>query len=362
MRSGYPTRGTGVTVIAANGYAAKSAGARLEPFKFDRRAPKDNDVVVDILYCGVCHSDLFTVEGSFGWTQFPCVPGHEIIGRVKQAGSAVTAFKEGDVVGVGCMVDSCRSCDPCRRGLEPYCEKGFTQTYNSPDVHSGGMTLGGYSDSIVVRQEFVFRISHPEQMLSAVAPLLCAGSTTWSPLRHWKVGRGKRVGIVGIGGLGHMGIKLAKALGAEVVAFTTSPSKEADARRLGADEVVVSSDQAQMGARLNSLDFILNTVAVPHNLDAFLSLLRLDGTMTVVGVPLEPHPAPAVINLIFKRRGLAGTLFGGVAETQELLDFCAERNIVADVELIRMQGINEAYRRMLRNDVKYRFVIDMGLG
>jgi uncharacterized zinc-type alcohol dehydrogenase-like protein len=286
------------------------------------------------------------------------VPGHEIVGHVVQAGASVKGFKNGDLVGVGCMVDSCQQCASCREGLEQYCERGMTGTYNSPDKHTGGVTYGGYSKDIVVDEKFVLRI--PDTLdPAAAAPLLCAGITTWSPLRHWKVGKGSRVGVVGLGGLGHMAIKLAHALGAHVVLFTTSPNKKADALELGADEVVISKDANAMAERASSLDFIINTVAAPHDLDPFLTLLKRDGVMTLVGAPAEPHPSPAVFNLIMGRRSLAGSLIGGIEETQEMLDFCAKHGIVSEIEMIPIQQINEAYERMLKSDVKYRFVIDM---
>ena len=340
-------------------YAARSASTPLAPFSFERRSPGAQDVAIDILYCGVCHSDLHTARGEWPGTIYPCVPGHEIVGRVSAVGAGVTKVKVGDLVGVGCMVDSCRSCPSCGEGLEQYCEHGFTATYNGPVYGGSENTYGGYSTAIVVTEHFVLRIRHGEQDLAGVAPLLCAGITTWSPLRHWKVGPGSKVGVVGIGGLGHMGIKLAHALGAHVVAFTTSPSKRDDARSLGADEVVVSKNADEMAAHAGSFDFILNTVAAPHDLDAFVTLLRRDGTLTLVGVPAEPHPSPSVGNLIFGRRQIAGSLIGGIAETQEMLDFCAEKGITADIEMIPMQAIEDAYGRMLKSDVKYRFVIDM---
>ena len=346
-------------MLDAHGYAAQSATAPFEPFSFERRAPRPNDVVVAIRFCGVCHSDLHTARSEWGGTQYPCVPGHEIVGEVTAVGDAVTKFAAGDLVGVGCMVDSCLSCSACREGLEQYCENGFTGTYNGPEQGTGANTYGGYSDTIVVREEFVLKIGHEEAALAAVAPLLCAGITTWSPLKHWQAGPGKKVGVVGIGGLGHMGIKLARALGAHVVAFTTSPGKIDDARGLGAHEVVVSRDEAQMDAHATSFDLILNTVAASHDLDAFMRLLKRDGAMVVVGVPAEPHPSPSVGNLIMKRRSLAGSLIGGIVETQEMLDFCAEHGIVSDVEMIAIQGIDAAYERMAKSDVKYRFVIDM---
>ncbi|HUP93173.1 MAG TPA: NAD(P)-dependent alcohol dehydrogenase [Solimonas sp.] len=340
------------------GYAATSATSPLAPLSFQRRDLGPRDVQIEIQYCGVCHSDLHTARNEWGGTVYPCIPGHEIVGRVLKVGKDVSRFKAGDRVGVGCMVDSCQECATCADGLEQYCEKGFTGTYGGKDLVSGGVTYGGYSAGIVVRDEFVLKI--PAKMdLAAAAPLLCAGITTYSPLRYWKVGKDSKVGIVGLGGLGHMGIKLAHAMGARVVLFTTSPGKAEDARRLGADEVVVSKEKAQMKTHVGSFDFILNTVAAPHSLDPFLSLLKRDGTMCLVGAPAEPHPSPMIFNLIFKRRSLAGSLIGGIRETQEMLDFCAEHGIVSDIEMIPIQQINLAYERMLKSDVKYRFVIDM---
>ena len=340
-------------------YAATSATTPLAPFSFERRTPTARDVAINILHCGVCHSDLHTARSEWGPANYPCVPGHEIVGRVSAVGDGVSKFKVGDLVGVGCMVDSCQHCQPCNDGLEQYCENGFTGTYDSPEQISRANTLGGYSDHIVVHEKFVLRVSHDEKDLAAVAPLLCAGITTYSPLRQWQVGPGMKVGIVGLGGLGHMGVKIAAAMGAHVVLFTTSAGKKADALRLGAKEVVVSKNEDEMAAHANSFDFILNTVAAPHNLDAFLALLKLDGTMTLVGAPGTPHPSPNVFGLIMKRRRLAGSLIGGIAETQEMLDFCAEHGIVSDIEVIPMAGINDAYERMLKSDVKYRFVVDM---
>ena len=345
-------------MIPTVGYAAPSADAPFGAFNFERRDTGTRDVRIDILFCGVCHSDLHTARGEWPGTVYPCVPGHEIVGRVIEAGADVTGFRTGDLVGVGCMVDSCQQCASCAEGLEQYCNSGMTGTYNSPDKHTGGVTYGGYSKTIVVDEKFVLRVSDKLDP-AAAAPLLCAGITTWSPLRHWKVGKGHQVGVVGLGGLGHMAVKLAHALGAHVVLFTTSPSKREDALRLGADEVVISSDADAMAARSNSLDFLLNTVAAPHNLDAFLTLLKRDGVMTLVGAPAEPHPSPAVFSLIMKRRSLAGSLIGGIEETQEMLDFCAEHGIVSDIEVIPIQEIDAAYERMLKSDVKYRFVIDM---
>ncbi|TBU94430.1 NAD(P)-dependent alcohol dehydrogenase [Phytopseudomonas dryadis] len=339
------------------GYAAQDPSTPLAPHRFQRRSVGADDVQIEILYCGVCHSDLHTARNEWKNTLYPSVPGHEIIGKVTAVGSNVSAFKVGDVAGVGCMVDSCQSCPSCAEGLEQYCESGFTGTYNGP-VFGGENTFGGYSDSIVVKQQFVLRISHSDN-LAAVAPLLCAGITTYSPLRQWNVQPGHKVGVVGLGGLGHMAVKIAAAMGAHVVLFTTSPNKKDDALRLGAAEVVVSKNADEMAAHANSFDFILNTVAAPHNLDAFLGLLKRDATMTLVGAPDSPHPSPEVFGLIFKRRRLAGSLIGGIAETQEMLDFCAEHGIVSDIEMIPIQSINDAYERMLRSDVKYRFVIDM---
>jgi uncharacterized zinc-type alcohol dehydrogenase-like protein len=344
--------------MSTRAYGANAADQPLQAMQIERRAPGAHDVQIDIAYCGVCHSDLHTVRSEWGGTKYPCVPGHEIVGHVSAVGADVTAFQVGDTVGVGCLVDSCQHCRSCDEGLEQYCENGFTGTYNGATADAPGHTLGGYSQRIVVDDKFVLKIHHPEDQLAAVAPLLCAGITTYSPLRHWNIGPGKKVGIVGIGGLGHMGIKLAHAMGAHVVAFTTSESKRQDARDLGADDVVVSRNPAEMRAHDDSFDFILNTVAAPHDLDAFTSLLKRDGTMCLVGVPATPHPSPSVGQLIFGRRSLAGSLIGGIAETQEMLDFCAQHGIVSDIEMIPMQSIDAAYERMLRSDVKYRFVID----
>ncbi|MBT9264080.1 NAD(P)-dependent alcohol dehydrogenase [Pseudomonas sp. MG-9] len=338
-------------------YGAHAGDKPLEPLRITRRDPGPEDVQIEIAYCGICHSDLHQVRAEWEGTQYPCVPGHEIVGRVTAVGQKVTGFAPGDLVGVGCIVDSCKHCQECAEGLENYCD-GMIGTYNFPTPDAPGWTLGGYSQAIVVHQRYALRIRHPEAQLAAVAPLLCAGITTWSPLRHWNAGPGKKVGVVGIGGLGHMGIKLAHALGAQVVAFTTSESKREAAKSLGADEVVVSSDAQQMAAHLKSFDLIINTVAAPHDLDALLVLLKRDGVMTLVGAPASPHPSPNVFNLIMKRRTLAGSMIGGIPETQEMLDFCAEHGIVSDIELIRAEQINEAYERMLKGDVKYRFVID----
>lgn len=345
-------------MIDTKAYAAYSATTPLAPFSFERRDPGPKDIQIEILYCGVCHSDLHTVRSEWAGTVYPLVPGHEIVGRVVKAGGEVSRFKEGDLVAVGCLVDSCRHCASCAEDLEQYCENGSTGTYGGVEKETGRPTCGGYSDKIVVDEHFVLSLSGKLDP-AAAAPLLCAGITTWSPLRHWKVGPGQKVGVVGLGGLGHMGVKLAHALGAHVVLFTTSPGKTEDARRLGADEVVISKNPEEMARHAGSFHFILNTVAAPHNLDAFLVLLRRDGAMVLVGAPGEPHPSPTVFNLIMGRRTLAGSLIGGIAETQEMLDFCAEHGIVSDIELIPIQRINEAYERMLKSDVKYRFVIDM---
>jgi len=346
-------------MTTAHGYAATSSTAALAPFSFERRATGPLDVALDVLHCGVCHSDLHTARNEWHNTVYPTVPGHEIVGRVTAVGDLVSKFKVGDLVGVGCMVDSCQHCQPCADGLEQYCDNGFTGTYNGPEQGTGANTYGGYSDHMVVRESFVLKISHDEGALAAVAPLLCAGITTYSPLRQWNVGPGSKVGIVGLGGLGHMGVKIAAAMGAHVVLFTTTAGKREDALRLGAKEVVVSKNPDEMAAHAGSFDFILNTVAAPHNLDAFLALLKLDGTMTLVGAPDSPHPSPNVFSLIMKRRRLAGSLIGGIKETQEMLDFCARHGIVSDIEVIRMDEINTAYERMLKSDVKYRFVVDM---
>ncbi len=338
-------------------YAATAATTPLAPYNLDRRLPGEHDVQIEILFCGVCHSDVHTVRNEWQGTTYPCVPGHEIIGRVISVGAHVQKFKAGDIAGVGCLVDSCRTCGSCAENQEQFCEKEAIFTYNSPDKHSGGMTFGGYSESIVVDEAFVLRI--PNNLdLAATAPLLCAGITTYSPLRHHGVTKGEKVGIVGLGGLGHMGVKLAKALGAHVVVFTTSLNKVADALRLGADEVVHSNDEAAMKKHLKSFHFILDTVAAKHDINAYLVLLRRDGNLTQVGVPSEPL-AVEVSNLIFGRRSFSGSLIGGLAETQEMLDFCGAHQITSDIEIIPIQKVNEAYDRLVKGDVKYRFVIDM---
>ncbi|SKC13926.1 NAD(P)-dependent alcohol dehydrogenase [Dyadobacter psychrophilus] len=346
---------TETTNIKAYGTAA--AEAPLNPMDISRRIPTAHDVQIEIQYCGVCHSDLHTAKNEWHGTIYPCVPGHEIVGKIVRVGDHVSKFKVGDTVGVGCIVDSCRECQYCQEGLEQYCEPGMTGTYNSPDKYLGTPTFGGYSESVVVDENYVLRI--PENLdLAATAPLLCAGITTYSPLRHWNVGPGHKVGIVGIGGLGHMGIKIAKAMGAHVVAFTTSESKFAEAKRLGADEVVLSKDEDQMAAYKGKLNFILDAVSAEHDINAYLNLLRVDGSLALVGAPENPLPV-AAFSLIMGRKSFAGSMIGGIAETQEMLDFCGEHNIVSDIEMIDMQQINVAYERLLKGDVKYRFVIDM---
>ena len=338
-------------------YAAQAATTPLAPFDIERREPTPDDVVIDILYCGVCHSDLHQARGEWGNTIYPCVPGHEIVGRVVATGANVTKFRAGDMAAVGCMVDSCRTCDPCKRGLEQYCLQFPILTYNCPDKHSGGITYGGYSEKIVVDQSYVLKV--PDGMDPAsTAPLLCAGITTYSPLRHWKVGPGQKVGIVGLGGLGHMALKFAHAMGAHVVLFTTSAGKAEDARRLGADEVVLSKDPDAMQAHAGSFHFILDAVSAEHDINAYLNMLQLDGTLVLVGAPEKPLPTSS-FSLIMGRRTFAGSLIGGIAETQEMLDFCAKHKIASDIEMIGIQQIDEAYERLLKGDVKYRFVIDM---
>jgi alcohol dehydrogenase (NADP+) len=343
----------------AKAYSAASATSPLASTTIARRDPTANDVQIEILFCGICHSDLHQARNEWSGmmpTAYPCVPGHEIVGRVTSVGSGVKKFKPGDLAAVGCMVDSDRTCPECKAGFEQFCPN-MILTYNFPDKHSGGVTYGGYSDSIVVDEHFVLRV--PANLgLAGVAPLLCAGITTYSPLRHWGVGKGKKVGVVGLGGLGHMGVKFAHALGAHVVVFTTSPGKKDDALRLGADEVVVSRDANQMAKHADSFDFILDAVAAEHDLNAFIQLLRRDGNLTMVGAPEKPLPV-GVFGLLFRRRSFSGSIIGGIAETQEMLDFCGQHNITADVEVIPIQKVNEAYERLLKSDVKYRFSIDM---
>ena len=346
--------------FSSKAFGAQSHTSAMAAQTVQRRSPRAQDVQIEILYCGVCHSDLHQVRNEwvdFAPTVYPCVPGHEIVGRVVKAGSAVKKFKEGDIAAVGCMVDSDRVCPNCLAGEEQYCEGGATFTYNSADKVLGGVTYGGYTDSIVVDEAFVLKVSD-KLNLAATAPLLCAGITTYSPLRKWNVGKGQKVGVVGLGGLGHMGVKFAKAFGAHVVLFTTSANKTEDALRLGADEVVLSKSAAEMQKHANSFHFILDTVSAQHDMNALLSLLKLDGTLTLVGAPEKPLPI-AAFNLIMGRHRLAGSGIGGIRETQEMLDFCAEKGITADIEMIQIQQINEAYERLLKSDVKYRFVIDM---
>jgi uncharacterized zinc-type alcohol dehydrogenase-like protein len=340
-------------------YSAASSTSRLAPTTISRRDPTDHDIQIEILFCGICHSDLHQVRNEWSGvmpTVYPCIPGHEIVGRVAKVGSAVSKFKSGDIAAVGCMVDSDGTCAECRAGLEQFCANP-TFTYNFPDKHLGGVTYGGYTGSIVVDQRFVLRV--PANMdLAGAAPLLCAGITTYSPLRHWGVTKGKKAGVVGLGGLGHMGVKLAHALGAHVVVFTTSPGKKADAVRLGADEVVISKDANEMQKHAGSFDFILDAVSADHDINAYINLLRRDGNLTLVGAPEKPL-AVSAFGLIMGRRNLSGSAIGGIAETQEMLDFCGKHNIVADVEVIPIQKVNEAYERLLKSDVKYRFTIDM---
>src|SRR5271165_1042434 len=346
--------------FTAKAYAAPSPTGALAPFTLRRREPRAQDVQIEILYCGVCHSDLHQARNEWKEampTVYPCVPGHEIVGRVVKVGSAVKKFKEGDIAAVGCMVDSCRVCASCLAGEEQYCENGFTLTYNSEDKILGGVTYGGYSDSIVVDEAYVLHVSNKLDP-AGIAPLLCAGITTYSPLRHWKVGKGQKVGIVGLGGLGHMGLKFAHAFGAHVVLFTTSANKTADAVRLGADEVVISKNDAEMQKHAGSFNFILDAVSADHDINAYLNLLKRDGTLTLVGAPQKPLPVSA-FTFLMGRRSLAGSAIGGIRETQEMLDFCAEHGITSDIELIPIQQINQAYDRLLKSDVKYRFVIDM---
>jgi uncharacterized zinc-type alcohol dehydrogenase-like protein len=345
-----------MNTTSVKAFGTNSATAPLAPLGITRRAPGPTDVQIDIQFCGVCHSDLHYARNEWGFTQYPAVPGHEIVGRVTAVGNGVKKFKVGDTVGVGCLVDSCRTCPDCRDGLEQFCA-GMVMTYGSTDKHLNIPTHGGYSKSIVVTEDFVLRM--PANLnLAAAAPLLCAGITTYSPLRHWQVGPGQKVGIVGLGGLGHMGVKFAKAFGAHVVLFTTSPGKVEDGKRLGAHEVVISKDEKQMAAHANSFDFILDAVSAQHDINAYLNLLKRDGNLTLVGAPEKPLSV-AAFPLIFRRRSFSGSLIGGLPETQEMLDFCGKHNLTCDIEMIRMDQINTAYERMLKSDVKYRFVIDM---
>ena len=345
-------------MLQSKGYAAQSPTSGLAPFRFERRDPGPQDVVIEIAFCGICHSDIHQVRDEWKNAKYPMVPGHEIVGRVTAVGSAVTKFKVGDLAGVGVAVDSCRVCANCKAQAEAYCEKGFVGTYNAKG-YDGVPVHGGYADNIVCDQHFVFSIAASlEPQLAAVAPLLCAGITTYSPLRHWKVGPGMKVGIVGLGGLGHMGLKFAHSFGAHTVLFTTSASKEADGKRIGADEVVLSKDPDAMAKQKNSFDFILDCVSAPHDLNQYLGLLKLNGTLCQVGLPDAPLPVSA-FSLITNRRSLSGSMIGGVAETQEMLDYCAQHNIVSDIELTSVDKLNEAYDRVVKSDVKYRFVIDL---
>ena len=343
-------------MVNVHAYATSAADAALGPLSIERRIPGPHDVQIDILYCGVCHSDIHQARNEWGGSIYPMVPGHEIVGRVTGIGDHVKTFKIGDLAGVGCLVDSCRTCSQCEAGEEQFCENGMIGTYNSK-YKNGQITYGGYSTQIVVDEKYTLHVSEKLD-LKAVAPLLCAGITTYSPLRHWKVGPGQKVAVVGLGGLGHMGVKLAAAMGAEVTVISTSDNKEADAKRLGATNFVNSRKEDQMKSLAHHFDFILNTVSAPHSYDALLHLLKTNGAMVIVGAPPEPL-AVTGFNLIMKRRTLAGSLIGGIKETQEMLDFCAEHNIVSDVEIIPMDQINDAYERVIKSDVKYRFVIDM---
>ena len=347
--------------IKTRGYATQSATAELQPFTFERRDPRPQDIVLDILFCGICHSDIHSARNEWGWTSYPFVPGHEIVGRVVAIGSEVKGFQVGELAGVGCMVDSCRTCPSCQAGLEQYCDHGFTGTYGGEDKIGGtphAVTFGGYSDTITVDERFVLHI--PENLdPAAAAPLLCAGITTYSPLKHWNVGAGQRVGIIGLGGLGHMGVKFAHAMGAHVTMITTSPSKGQDARKLGADDVLISTQAEAMKQARDRFDFLLNTIPVGHDVDPYMALLKRDATMVIVG-SVEPLKKVDGIPLIFRRRSLAGSLIGGLPETQDMLDFCGQHNIVCDIERISIKDVNEAYERTVRGDVKYRFVIDMG--
>ena len=349
-------------MVKVKGYAAQKPASSLAPFDFERREVRPKDIQIQILFCGVCHSDLHTARNEWKNTIYPVVPGHEILGKVLEVGHAVKGFKVGEIVAVGCLVDSCRSCKSCQENLEQFCENGPVMTYNGLDRQDKTVTYGGYSNQIIVDESFVLHVpsEFKEEDYPGVAPLLCAGITTYSPLRHWKVGKESVVGVVGLGGLGHMAIKIAHALGAYVVLFTSSPGKVADGRALGADEVVISKNEEEMQRFHNKFDFIINTVSVPHSLDPYLALLKRDGTLCLVGAPPTPHPSPTVMQLIFGRKQIAGSLIGGLKETQEMLNFCASHQITSDVEIIPIEKINEAYERMLKSDVKYRFVIDMG--
>jgi uncharacterized zinc-type alcohol dehydrogenase-like protein len=341
----------------ANAYAAKNAKSNLAPFTFERRNVGANDVQIEILYCGVCHSDIHQARNEWGGSMYPMVPGHEIVGIVTKVGKNVKKFKAGDLAAVGCMVDSCKKCHSCDEGLEQYCENGFVGTYNGREKKTNEPTFGGYSDHIVTKESFVLKV--PKNLdLAATAPLLCAGITTYSPLKHWKIKKGDNVGIIGLGGLGHMGIKFARAFGAKVTMITTSPEKAKDAKKLGAHNVLISKDAKAMEKAASSFDYLLNTIPNPHDVNPYVNLLKRDGVMTIVGC-LNPLPEISPAQLILGRKTIAGSVIGGIKETQEMLNFCSKHNIVSEVEIIPMQKINEAYGRMLKSDVKYRFVIDM---
>ena len=338
-------------------YAALKAKGKVNPFSIDRREPGPNDVQIDIEYCGVCHTDLHFVNNDWGMSEYPIVPGHEIVGRVSATGEKVEKYKQGDLAAIGCMVDSCGTCQSCQDGNEQYCLRGMTATYNSPSEDAGGVTFGGYSKCIVAHEDFILHM--PESLeITGTAPLLCAGITTYSPLRNWQIGKGMKVGIIGFGGLGHMGVKFSHAMGAQTVMITNSESKAEDAKLLGADDVLIASDTGAMSKQLGEFDFLLNTIPVNHNIDSYLDLLKIDGTMCVVGA-VEPLNHVNAAQLIFGRKSLAGSLIGGIQETQEMLNFCADHSIVSEVEVIRMEEINDAYERLVKSDVKYRFVIDM---
>lgn len=345
-------------MLRTQGYATKSPESKLEPFEFQRRDVGTNDILIEILYCGICHSDIHQARDEWGGSIYPMVPGHEIVGRVKHVGSEVTKFKEGDIAGVGCFVDSCRVCENCKEGLEQYCDGQLVMTYNGLEKDGATPTYGGYSSQIVVDENYALKINAPEEQLAGVAPLLCAGITTYSPLRHFKVEAGQKVGVVGLGGLGHMGVKLAVSMGADVTVFSTSPSKEADARKLGAHNFVVTRQPENLKNLVGKYDFILDCVSAPHDINVYLNLLRRDGVLVLVGAPEKPLEVVA-FSIIPKRKTLAGSMIGGIAETQEMLDYCAAHNITSDVEVIPIQQIEEAYKRTVKGDVRYRFVIDM---
>lgn len=348
-----------MSAFTVKAYGTESKTADLEAMTIERREVTPKDIEIEILYCGVCHSDLHTARNDWGGSMYPVVPGHEIVGRITNVGSEVSKFKIGDLAAVGCMVDSCGQCDSCKQDLEQYCQNGFTGTYNGKDKHLGGQTFGGYSQKVVVDEHFV--LSVPENLdLAAVAPLLCAGITTWSPLRHWNVGTDSKVAVVGLGGLGHMAIKLAKGLGAEVTLFSRTPGKTEDAKKLGADHVIISTDESQMKSVTGKFDVIIDTVPYEHDINPYMQTVALDGTLVLVGfVGQFEEVKPSTVPMIFQRRSVAGSLIGGIAETQEMLDFCGQHNIVSDIEVIKMDEINHAYERMLKSDVKYRFVVDM---